>query len=43
MAFKHTAAYELWDRTTDEVIFDLVEPKCVLLPTLPLVPSSYLY
>ncbi|GAA5843109.1 hypothetical protein JCM9279_001865 [Rhodotorula babjevae] len=27
MAFKHTAAYELWDRTTDEVIFDLVEPK----------------
>ncbi|KPV73583.1 uncharacterized protein RHOBADRAFT_54788 [Rhodotorula graminis WP1] len=27
MAFKHTAAYELWDCTTDEVIFDLVEPK----------------
>ncbi|GAA6005131.1 Avl9p [Rhodotorula paludigena] len=26
-AFKRTAAYELWDRTTDEVIFDLVEPK----------------
>ncbi|BGO93778.1 hypothetical protein NBRC10512_004567 [Rhodotorula toruloides] len=26
-AFKRTAAYELWDRTTDEAIFDLVEPK----------------
>ncbi|GAA5991714.1 hypothetical protein JCM10908_001104 [Rhodotorula pacifica] len=26
-AFKHTAAYESWDRMTDEVIFDLVEPK----------------
>ncbi|BGP42293.1 hypothetical protein JCM10449v2_006298 [Rhodotorula kratochvilovae] len=26
-AFKRTAAFELWDRTTDEVIFDLVEPK----------------
>ncbi|BGP18655.1 hypothetical protein JCM10213_002899 [Rhodosporidiobolus nylandii] len=26
-AFKRTAACELWDRNTDEVIFDLVEPK----------------
>ncbi|BGP26584.1 late secretory pathway protein AVL9 family protein [Rhodotorula toruloides] len=26
-AFKRTTAFELWDRTTDEVIFDLVEPK----------------
>ncbi|GAA6013634.1 hypothetical protein JCM10207_004797 [Rhodosporidiobolus poonsookiae] len=26
-AFKRTKAYELWDRNTDEVIFDLVEPK----------------
>lgn len=26
-AFKHTAAYESWDRMTDEAIFDLVEPK----------------
>ncbi|GAA5856609.1 hypothetical protein JCM8547_005889 [Rhodosporidiobolus lusitaniae] len=26
-AFKRTAAYELWDRNTDEAIFDLVEPK----------------
>ncbi|GAA6049277.1 hypothetical protein JCM3770_005918 [Rhodotorula araucariae] len=26
-AFKRTSAFELWDRTTDEVIFDLVEPK----------------
>ncbi|GAA5867817.1 hypothetical protein JCM3774_005866 [Rhodotorula dairenensis] len=26
-AFKHTSAYESWDRMTDEAIFDLVEPK----------------
>ncbi|GAA5859457.1 hypothetical protein JCM1840_004624 [Sporobolomyces johnsonii] len=26
-AFRRTKAFELWDRTTDEVIFDLVEPK----------------
>lgn len=31
-AFKATPAFELWDRTTDSVIFDLVEPKCVLRP-----------
>ncbi|GAA5826037.1 hypothetical protein JCM10212_002201, partial [Sporobolomyces blumeae] len=26
-AFKRTRAFEVWDRNTDEVIFDLVEPK----------------
>jgi hypothetical protein len=26
-AFKTTSAFELWDCTTDSVIFDLVEPK----------------
>ncbi|GAA5839999.1 hypothetical protein JCM3766R1_000637 [Sporobolomyces carnicolor] len=26
-AFRHTRAFEIWDRNTDEVIFDLVEPK----------------
>lgn len=31
-AFKATPAFELWDRTTDSVIFDLVEPRCVVPP-----------
>lgn len=26
-SFKQTPAFELWDRTTDAVIFDLVEPR----------------
>ncbi|GAA5857761.1 hypothetical protein JCM5353_002200 [Sporobolomyces roseus] len=26
-AFKQTRAFEIWDKNTDEVIFDLVEPK----------------
>lgn len=30
-AFKATPAFELWNHTTDSVIFDLVEPRCVLL------------
>jgi len=29
-AFKQTRAFEIWDKNTDEVIFDLVEPKYVL-------------
>jgi len=28
-AFKQTRAFEIWDKNTDEVIFDLVEPKYV--------------
>lgn len=30
-AFKKTPAFELWDQSTDAVIFDLVEPKYVYL------------
>jgi hypothetical protein len=30
-AFRQTDAFGLWDRTTDPVIFDLVEPKCAEL------------
>lgn len=41
-AFKHTTAFELWDRTTDEVIFDLVEPKSVFLPPFRSPPPSLL-
>lgn len=28
-AFGQTGAFKLWDKTTDSVIFDLVEPQCV--------------
>jgi hypothetical protein len=31
-AFRQTDAFDLWDRTTDPVIFDLVEPKYAELP-----------
>jgi hypothetical protein len=30
-AFRQTPAFELWDRTTDAELFDLVEPKYVNL------------
>jgi len=30
-AFKQTRAFAIWDKNTDEVIFDLVEPKYVLV------------
>jgi hypothetical protein len=41
-AFKRTTAYELWDRNTDEAIFDLVEPKCVSVPS-PFIPLLTLF
>jgi hypothetical protein len=31
-AFKMTPAFEVWDRVTDPMLFDLVEPKWVELP-----------
>jgi len=31
MEFKRTNAYEVWDRTTDPLLFDIVEPRLVYL------------
>ncbi len=28
--FKNTNAYEVWERTTDPLLFDIVEPRLVL-------------
>lgn len=27
--FKRTHAYEVWNRITDSMLFDIVEPRCV--------------
>nr|GAT49338.1 predicted protein [Mycena chlorophos] len=34
--FKHTNAYEVWDRTTDPCLFDIIEPRhpCTDLPSV---------
>ena len=32
--FKRTNAYEVWERTTDPLLFDIVEPRCVVLTTV---------
>lgn len=28
--FKKTNAFEVWDRVTDPMLFDIIEPRCVL-------------
>ena len=30
--FKKTNSYEVWDRTTDPVLFDIVEPRSISFP-----------
>jgi hypothetical protein len=34
MEFKRTNAYEVWERTTDPLLFDIVEPRSVTLSSL---------
>lgn len=29
--FKKTNAYEVWQRVTDPLLFDIVEPRCVFV------------
>jgi hypothetical protein len=38
--FRTTNAYEVWNRITDPVLFDLVEPRYVLTVKLQNVPGA---
>ena len=31
-SFQNTTAYEVWNRITDPLLFDIVEPKCAIFP-----------